>query len=68
MAKMVRVQVSVPKREGFPGFWSAKKFLPNGNSELMVTEDEAAELQKDAADLGMFAVAVLPDAKPAPAK
>jgi len=47
--KLVKVRVRVPDRsaQGFPAFYAAQRKWPNGDSEAILPESKAKELQQE---------------------
>lgn len=43
----MKVTISIPVRQGFPGYWALQKFFAPGTHEVEVTEAQLAELKAD---------------------
>lgn len=43
----MKLTFTVPKRDGFEGYWVLQKFFETGTHEVDVSEEQAAELKAD---------------------
>lgn len=49
MADKIKVTVTVPKREGFSGFWAAQRFFASGTTKAEITPEEKRAIEADQA-------------------